>query len=317
MSEVSVIIPAHNAAISIGDVLASLVPDHTLIGEIIVVDDRCSDGTSDRARDAAEKLGLPLEVHSVNAGSAGAARNAGINRAKRPLVYFIDADDHLVPGGLGRLMKAIESGAGLAIGTSVRKAAGQEDLIRVPAGYCGDPQDNADLYLLNGAPPISMGSGLVRAETLAGIRFPENIAIDEDTWFWSALLATTALAVTTEPVLHYHLDDQRTARRYLVDPRRSWLAICTEFRRLQDYGISHDVLKWRRAWIAQRFARQLIKSGRHEDATSMLRPVRAHPATAREWRTTRYRFLSKFGRTFGPNRGINRTPKEGVDNPAR
>ncbi|MDA4846166.1 glycosyltransferase family 2 protein [Hoeflea poritis] len=300
MSAVSVIIPAHNAARTIGDVLASLAPDRDLIGEIILIDDRCSDGTAERAHSAAGALKLPLTVRCVQAGSAGAARNAGLEQASCPLLYFIDADDILLAGGLAKLAGALEYGAGLAIGTSVRVTPGQEDLVRVPAGYGGNVTDNADLYLLNGAPPISMGSGLVRAEALADIRFPETITIDEDTWFWSALLATTSVAVTADPVLHYHLDGRRTAGRYLIQPKRNWLAICHAFRRLRRYGVSADVLKWRRAWIAQRFARQLIKNGQHGEAISMLRPVRAHPVLRREWRTTRYRFLSRTGRILHP-----------------
>ncbi len=281
-------------------VLASLVPDKGLIGEIVLIDDRSSDATAERAKTAASDLGLPLAAYSVSAGSAGAGRNAGLERARLPLIYFIDADDALLPGGLAKLVAAIDGNmdAGLAIGTSIRKTPGAQDLTRVPSGYGTNRSENAERYLVNGARPISMGSGLVRADALLEIRFPESITIDEDTWFWTALLASTGVAVTAEPVLHYHLDGHRTARRYLDRPRRAWLDIALAFRRLRAYGVSDAPLCWRRAWIAQRFSRQLIKSGRFDEAAAMLRAVTAHPQLGREWRTTRYRILSGTGRRF-------------------
>lgn len=301
MSRVSVIIPARNAAATISRVLRSLEPDRDVIGEILLVDDQSGDGTAVRAQMTAQELQLPLTLHRVLAGSAGGARNAGLERAVKPLVYFIDADDILLPKGLGKLVAIIDAheNAGLAIGASVRKTPGAADRTRVPAGYGPGTIENADTYLLNRAPPISMGSGLARQVAINEFRFPESITIDEDTWFWTALLATTDVAVTTEPVLVYHLDGQRTASRYLRRPRQSWLEISSEFRRLRVLGVSDAALKWRRAWVAQRFARQLIKHGCFDEAAALLRPVYAHPQLGREWRTTRYRLLASTGRRFG------------------
>lgn len=304
MSRISVVIPAHNAAATISNVLTSLAPDASLIGEIHLIDDRSDDATADRARATAGELGLPLSVHSISAGSAAAARNAGIDRATCPLIYFIDADDMLLPGGLSKLVAAIDANetAGLAIGSSVRRTAGVRDLTRVPSGYGDDRYANAERYLLNQAPPISMGSGLVRASELGGIRFPASIELDEDTWFWAALLASTDVAAIDDVILSYQLDPQRTARRYLRRPRRSWLNVVLTFRRLHSYGVSCRTLAWRRAWLAQRYARQLIKHGRNDEAAAMLRPVLAHRALRGEWRTTRYRLLSGFGRRLRKGR---------------
>jgi glycosyltransferase involved in cell wall biosynthesis len=297
LSRVSVIVPARDAVTTIESALASLVPDASLIGEILLIDDGSLDGTADRAKVVAKRLGLPLEIYRICAGSAGSTRNAGIDQARCSFVYFLDADDALVPGGLGLLVSELDADtdAGIAIGASIRKSPGQADLIRTPSGYGNDRIANAELYLLNGAPPISMGSGMVRINALAHTRFPESIAIDEDTWFWSALLARSGVVAFSEPVLHYHLDVQRTAQRYLGKPQQSWLAISREFRRLGEYGVSDKVLDWRKAWLAQRFVRQLIKHGRWQEAVAMLRPVLAHPSLRRELRTTRYRIISRFG----------------------
>ena len=300
MSRVSVIIPARNAAATVSLTLASLVPDAGLIGEVLLVDHGSSDATVDRAVAAAKYAGLELAVCRLSPCNAGAARNAGLDRARFPLVYFIDPDDVLLPGGLQKLVAAMdrEQDACLAIGTSIRKTPGLKDLARVPSGFGSDPVSNAELHILNRTPPISMGSGLVRMDALRGIRFPETIAIDEGAWFWTALLASGAVAATTEPVLENRLDSQRAARRYLDHPRRSWLDIGGEFRRLRGYGISETALEWRKAWLAQCFAHQLIRHGRYEEAAGMMRPVLAHRELGRQWRTLRDKTICGFGERF-------------------
>ena len=46
MKAVSVVIPAHNAAATIADTLASLRSEAEVIGEVLLVDDSSSDGTA-------------------------------------------------------------------------------------------------------------------------------------------------------------------------------------------------------------------------------------------------------------------------------
>src|SRR5690242_15819051 len=100
---ISIVIPARNAAASIGVTLSSLVTDKALIGEILLIDDGSEDDTVARARDTARAHELPLKVTSIRLGNAGAARNAGLAQVQGDYVFFLDADDELIPGSLGRL----------------------------------------------------------------------------------------------------------------------------------------------------------------------------------------------------------------------
>jgi hypothetical protein len=90
---ISVIVPARDAAATLGATLASLA-DQDLDGpyEVIVVDA----GSSDDTAAIAERAGNPVRL--VRAGDArpGAARNAGVQAATAPLLAFTDAD--CVPG---------------------------------------------------------------------------------------------------------------------------------------------------------------------------------------------------------------------------
>jgi len=85
---ISVIIPAYNAAETLGGCLAALLDQSTPRGEyeVIVVDD----GSTDRTREVAKKYDVHL-LSQPNQGP-GAARNLGVNQARGEIILFTDAD---------------------------------------------------------------------------------------------------------------------------------------------------------------------------------------------------------------------------------
>ncbi|MCA0035155.1 glycosyltransferase [Mesorhizobium sp. B263B2A] len=288
--DISIVIPARNAAATIDATLRSLVPDRNLIGEILLVDDGSNDQTAAISIQSARKYELPLQVLSMRLGSAGAARNAGMARAKGEFLFFLDTDDEVIAGGLGLLREALVSnpGAGLSIGSSIRRTAGRPDKLKAPHGYTSDRALNARRYLLNEAWPIAVGSALVAAAATAAISFPETTGLDEDTCYWAALLARSDVATTPAPVLLYHHDEARMARRFVQTPRATFLAIALELDKLAGLGLAKDILQWRKAWIAQRISRQLLKHKQYRAAKRMMRAVRAHKTLGGSWKTLQY-----------------------------
>lgn len=99
---VSVIIPAYNAADTIGETLASLHKQIFLDWEAIVVNDGSTDDTIDVVNKWAAQDERILLVQQAN-GGANAARNAGMKRARFDWVLFLDADDWLLPEHLQRM----------------------------------------------------------------------------------------------------------------------------------------------------------------------------------------------------------------------
>src|SRR5262245_15890923 len=126
---ISVVIPAHNAAKTIGRTLRSLVPDAELIGEVLVIDDASTDGTADVAAEVGNLYEMPLRIISTRAGSAGGARNAGIGQSTGKFIHLLDADDELAPGGLSLLFNALtgDERAGIAVGANIRRTEGRPD----------------------------------------------------------------------------------------------------------------------------------------------------------------------------------------------
>ena len=96
---VSVIIPAHNEAETIGDLVRSiqtLYPDY----EIIVVNDGSGDNTAKAASDA----GAIVYSHPYNIGN-GAAIKSGIRIASGDVMVFMDGDGQHEPKEIGELLE--------------------------------------------------------------------------------------------------------------------------------------------------------------------------------------------------------------------
>src|SRR5690242_10665128 len=87
MPSISVVIPARNAAETIGSVLDALAAQEPPPGEVIVVDDASDDATPEIAEARGAKV-IRLDAPRF----AGGARNRGWEEAAGDVVVFLDAD---------------------------------------------------------------------------------------------------------------------------------------------------------------------------------------------------------------------------------
>lgn len=112
--KLSVIIPAYNAAKTIGNCIDSIFNqvdiNDDLIGEIIVVNDGSTDNTKDVLE--AKKREYPAKniiiCEQENAG-VSAARNVGICTARGDWIALLDSDDVWLPNKLSRQYEIISS----------------------------------------------------------------------------------------------------------------------------------------------------------------------------------------------------------------
>lgn len=94
---VSIVVPAFRAQATIGAAISGVLTQTYASWELVVVDDGSDDATSAIvAAHADDRIRL---VRQENRGVA-AARNAGIESSRGPLIAFCDADDHLLPDHL-------------------------------------------------------------------------------------------------------------------------------------------------------------------------------------------------------------------------
>lgn len=99
----SVVIPAHQGAATIGETLESIARQSMAPAEVLVVDDGSTDGTADVA--AAHHVGARVIRLHGNHGVAF-ARNVGLREATGDLVAFVDQDDLWVSTRLERVHDA-------------------------------------------------------------------------------------------------------------------------------------------------------------------------------------------------------------------
>ncbi|MBL8576554.1 MAG: glycosyltransferase family 2 protein [Mesorhizobium sp.] len=275
--QISVIIPARNASSTIACTLSSLDHDKALIREILLVNDGSQDDTAAVARKAADLHGLPLAVIDVGFSNPGAARNAGLDRALGDRLFFLDADDEVIPGGIKLLTDALEASptAGLAVGASIHRGQAAHKL-KLPGTYGSDSALNAERYLLNEIRSITVGSALVTAEAAVGVRFPESINLDEDTIYWAAILSRCLVTTITQPVLAYNLDEARMSRRFVSNPQGVFGGISVELDKLRTLGITEEVLQKRKSFISMRIVRHLTRQRRFREASEMMRVSRIY-----------------------------------------
>ena len=96
MPRMSIVIPVYNAERYLRACLASVLGQTMRDVEVICVDDGSTDGSSRILDECAARDARLCVIHQRNAG-AGAARNAGMDRATGDVLLCVDADDTLAP----------------------------------------------------------------------------------------------------------------------------------------------------------------------------------------------------------------------------
>ncbi|HVS00991.1 MAG TPA: trifunctional glycosyltransferase/class I SAM-dependent methyltransferase/polysaccharide deacetylase [Thermoanaerobaculia bacterium] len=109
--DVSVVIPARDAASTLGETLGSLQAQTFPGWEAIVIDDGSTDGTAELAAGTHDPR---IRVVRQPPLGVSAARNAGLALARGRWLLFLDADDLLDPAYLDRMTAALAGGADAA-----------------------------------------------------------------------------------------------------------------------------------------------------------------------------------------------------------
>lgn len=104
---VSIVVPMHNAAATIGPCLEGIRAQVPEVAEVILVDDGCTDDTVAMARP------YPFRVVPIQgARKASMARNCGARNASGDIIVFIDADIVIPPGAVAAIVAALSAGPG-------------------------------------------------------------------------------------------------------------------------------------------------------------------------------------------------------------
>jgi cellulose synthase/poly-beta-1,6-N-acetylglucosamine synthase-like glycosyltransferase/peptidoglycan/xylan/chitin deacetylase (PgdA/CDA1 family) len=180
---VSVVVPAYNEKECIANTLESLAQSTHPI-EVIVVDDGSTDGTSEIARAAADKLGMPnvRVIRQENAGKP-AALNNGVRNASYDIVVMMDGDTVFEPDTVRHLVQPfadpeVGAVAGNAKVGNRNTVIGAWQHIEYVMGFNLDRR----MYdLLRCMPTIPGAIGAFRREAVLGVGGMSEDTLAEDT----------------------------------------------------------------------------------------------------------------------------------------
>ncbi|MFF7174795.1 glycosyltransferase family 2 protein [Streptomyces pseudovenezuelae] len=127
MPLVSVVMPVHNSAATLGaSVRSVLAQTHTDV-ELLVTDDASRDGSMDLLREFARQDERVLPESASEQGGAARARNLAMERARGDYVAFLDSDDMWLPTKVEQQLAFAATGDAPLTFTSYYKVDAQYD----------------------------------------------------------------------------------------------------------------------------------------------------------------------------------------------
>lgn len=211
MPLISVIIAVYNAESYISKCIDSILAQSFADYELILVDD----GSSDKSAQICDKYSLVNShirtFHKKN-GGVSSARNMGISKSTGEWLYFIDADDVLLPNALSILSSKLSDSIGLVM--AGYKILSDDDNLIFEQGYIYEKNISRheallEMYSASDFPYQGylwcklFSSELIRNYNL---RFNEDIFFNEDRLFVVQFLCKSSKPIlyTTVPVYCYY-----------------------------------------------------------------------------------------------------------------
>ena len=213
--------------------MASVVEQDDAGLEVIVVDDGSTDDTPRIAAELGCRFGDKLRVIRKPNEGPGAARNTGAAVSKGEYLLFLDADDRILPGGLGLFRSGIASApeAGLVFGGYVSKRIDGSRSYRPAPQAAEEPMDNFKLFALDQLCVCNGGAILLKRDVLDSVQYPTSIRTREDFVFFAQAFARFKAVSVVDPVveirkhagsLRHNYDNLQfavdTAHELLFDP---------------------------------------------------------------------------------------------------
>lgn len=184
----------------------------------ILVDDGSRDDTGAVFADAAASDPRFTVLHHHEARGLGAARNVGLERVDTPFVGFLDADDELTPHAMRAWLDSLtESGSDFVAGAYVRtrRIDGVYRAGRVQPWVAKATSPRRLGITLAEHPDATANivawSKLSRAELWNGLRFPENVAYEDQIVAQRMYTTAKAFDVIPDVVVRWRVRDDGTS----------------------------------------------------------------------------------------------------------
>lgn len=180
MIEISIIIPAYNAAKYLPNCIDSCLVQSFTNYEIIVVDDGSKDNTSIVLENYSSIDRRIKYIYKKNEGLV-CARRTGLEYAEGIFIFFIDADDYIEPNTLQLLYENSLNKDVIIGGIKIENSSGTPFILQHQNKFLYDGSRKGMLcnYLSKSITPSLCGR-LIRKELLKGVYTPDKITVGED-----------------------------------------------------------------------------------------------------------------------------------------
>lgn len=210
MPELSILLPARNAASTIAQAVASTLRAMPRDAELVIVDDGSQDATAHEATAAAERAGQAGKMRIIrHEGSGGVAQalNLLLDATDSALVARMDADDQCLPWRFTRSLAALHAGDDMVF-TQIIETRGRRLSPQPPFGIAPEVF-GLHLLLTN---PVSHPTMLAKRELLNALEGYRHVpAEDYDLWMRAALAGAKIRRLPLWGLLYRMHDTQITA----------------------------------------------------------------------------------------------------------
>lgn len=116
---ITVIVPVYNAEKYLCSCIDSILSQHDVLFECILIDDGSTDTSWAICQEYAAKDDRVKSIHKEN-GGVMSARSAGVKAAKGEYICFVDSDDTIMPDALAGMMSYIKENVAVVVFESNR-----------------------------------------------------------------------------------------------------------------------------------------------------------------------------------------------------
>lgn len=250
MTDISFIIPTHNAESTLPRVTSSLDELHARHPNIeaIFVDDASTDGSPELLNKlAAERSWMHVVLLETNNGGPSEPRNVGVQKATGTYVFFLDSDDEvLTKGVLASLDTAVTRDAQVVRAPLISLSDAGSTMLNVIPGWTEEASKNPKTTAIFSKQSTTV-CGLISRDLLIdnAIRWDKRLRMGEDTVFLAEVLkAADRISYQGEPDFIYHKESvpgkksstQQYEERELRNHLEVWTRVSAE---LATIGVSY------------------------------------------------------------------------------
>lgn len=202
MANISVIIPAYNAAKYINKTIQSVLEQTYLDWELIIINDGSTDATLEQISQISDPR---LKVFNFPNAGVAISRNRGMNQASGEYIAFLDADDLWTPDKLASQLSALKANPQAAVAYSWVDYIDESEKFLYPGIHT---RINGDAYeqllvrniLENGSNPL-----IKKSACIAIGNFEQSLTPAEDWDFYLRLAKNYAFVTVPLPQILYRI----------------------------------------------------------------------------------------------------------------